>query len=219
MEKKYKVIVVDDQSIFRKGLVMLLKDMPEVEMVAEAANGQEFLDYISLYPVDIVFIDIKMPVMDGIEATKIAMARFPKLKMVVVSMYGEEEYILSMLEAGVKGFVLKTVEEDEFHRGIREVIKGKNFFSSELLDIITKAFVTKTVLDKETEKILEDLTQRELEVIALIAQGYSIREIAKILNVSTRSIDNHKTSVFRKTNTQTSVQLIAFAIKHRLIKV
>jgi DNA-binding NarL/FixJ family response regulator len=218
MEKKINVIIVDDQKIFRKGILLLLIDMPEIKVVAEASNGQEFLDLMKNHEVDLVLMDIKMPVMDGIEATKIALQQNPNLKVLVVSMYWEEEYLVSMLETGVKGFVLKTVEEDELQRAIRTIVDGKNYFSQELLGTIAKSFVNKTTDKKEEENIVSKLTDREIEVIQLIAQGLTIREIAKLLDISSRTVDGHKTNIFSKTGTQSSVQLVTFAIKHNLVK-
>ena len=218
MEKKVNVIIVDDQKIFRKGILLLLIDMPEVKVLAEASNGQEFLDLLKNHETDLVLMDIKMPVMDGIEATKIALAQYPNLKILVVSMYGEEEYLVSMLEAGVKGFVLKTVEEDELQKAIRTIVEGKNYFSQELLGTIAKSFVNKTTEKKEEEDLVSKLTDREIEVIRLIAEGFTIRDIAKQLDISSRTVDGHKTNIFAKTGTQSSVQLVTFAIKHNLVK-
>jgi DNA-binding NarL/FixJ family response regulator len=218
MEKKVNVVIVDDQKIFRKGILLLLIDMPDLKVVGEAANGQEFLEILKTQDVDLVLMDIKMPVMDGIEATKIALEQYPNMKILVVSMYGEEEYLVSMLEAGVKGFVLKTVEEDELQRAIKTIIEGKNYFSQELLGTIARSFVNKTSEKREEEELVSKLTSREIEVIQLIAQGCTIRDIAKKLDISTRTVDGHKTNIFAKTNTQSSVQLVTFAIKHNLVK-
>jgi DNA-binding NarL/FixJ family response regulator len=218
MENQIRVIIVDDQKIFRKGILLLLIDMPDVKVVAEAANGQEFLELLKTNPVDLVLMDIKMPVMDGIEATKLAIQQNPELKVLVVSMYGEEEYLINMLEAGVKGFVLKTVEEEELQRAIRTIMQGKNYFSQELLGTIAKSFVNKTVDKKEEEDVISKLTPREIEVIKLISQGFTIREIAKKLDISSRTVDGHKTNIFAKTGTESSVQLVTFAIKHNLVK-
>jgi len=218
MDNKVNVVIVDDQKIFRKGILLLLIDMPEIKVIAEAANGQEFLDILKTNDIDLVLMDIKMPVMDGIEATKIALAQNPNLKVLVVSMYGEEEYLVSMLEAGVKGFVLKTMEEEELQRAIRTIVDGKNYFSQELLGTIAKSFVNKTTDRKEETDLVSKLTSREIEVIQMIAQGLTIRDIAKKLDISSRTVDGHKTNIFAKTGTQSSVQLVTFAIKHNLVK-
>jgi DNA-binding NarL/FixJ family response regulator len=218
MDKKVNVVIVDDQKIFRKGILLLLIDMPDIKVVAEASNGQEFLDLLGNHEIDLVLMDIKMPVMDGIEATKIALEQYPNLKVLVVSMYGEEEYLVSMLEAGVKGFVLKTVEEEELQRAIKNIVEGKNYFSQELLGTIAKSFVNKTTEKKEEEDIVSKLTTREIEVIQMITEGFTIRDIAKKLDISSRTVDGHKTNIFAKTGTQSSVQLVTFAIKHNLVK-
>lgn len=218
MENKIRIIIVDDQKIFRKGILLLLIDMPDVKVIAEASNGQEFLELLKNHEADLVLMDIKMPVMDGIEATKAALQQYPDLKILVVSMYGEEEYLVSMLEAGVKGFVLKTVEEEELQRAIRTIMEGKNYFSQELLGTIAKSFINKTAEKTEEDILISTLTPREIEVIKLIAQGFTIREIAKRLDISSRTVDGHKSNIFEKTKTESSVQLVTFAIKHNLVQ-
>ncbi len=218
--KKLRIMIVEDQHIFRKGLMLLLKEIPGVEIFGEASNGQEFLDMISNERPDIVFMDIQMPVMNGIEATKKAVEDYPGLKIVAISMFGEEEYLVSMLEAGIKGFLLKTVEEYELHKAIELVSDNKNYFSDELLPVLTNSLVNRKSKTADAEpELREELTKREMEVLNLICQGFTIKEIAEQLFISQRTVDGHKANLFRKTGVDSSVKLVTFAIRNNLFKV
>ncbi|MFN3555053.1 MAG: response regulator [Bacteroidales bacterium] len=219
MKKKLRIMIVEDQHIFRKGLILLLKEYPGVEIFAEASNGKEFLEIIEKERPDIVFMDIQMPVMNGIEATKLALDLYPDLRIVAISMFGDEEYLVSMLEAGVKGFLLKTVEEHELHKAIDLVSDGKNYFSDELLPVLTNSLVSrKTKSDPAEPELREELTRREVEVLSLICKGFTIKEIADQLFISQRTVDGHKANLFRKTGVDSSVKLVTFAIKNNLYK-
>jgi len=220
MEKKLKVMIVEDHHIFRKGLNMLLKEMPEVTICGEATNGQEFLDTFEKLNPDIIFMDIQMPVLNGIEATKEALRRFPDLKIVAISMFGEEEYLVSMLEAGVKGFLLKTAEEGELKKALALVAENKNYFSDELIPTLTTSLVKSRSKDEPREpELREELTRREVEVLELICKGFTIKEIADKLFISQRTVDGHKANLFRKAGVDSSVKLVTFAIKNGLYKV
>ena len=213
-------MIVEDQHIFRKGLILLLKEIPGVEIFGEASNGQEFLDMIKDERPDIVFMDIQMPVMNGIEATKKAIEEYPGLKIVAISMFGEEEYLVSMLEAGIKGFLLKTVEEYELHKAIELVSDNKNYFSDELLPVLTNSLVNrKSRTSGQEPELREELTKREMEVLNLICKGFTIKEIAEQLFISQRTVDGHKANLFRKTGVDSSVKLVTFAIRNNLFKV
>ncbi|TVQ15722.1 MAG: DNA-binding response regulator [Bacteroidetes bacterium] len=217
--KKLQIMIVEDQHIFRKGLIMLLKEIPAVSIFGEASNGEEFLQMIEKERPDIVFMDIQMPVMNGIEATKQALDLYPGLKIVAISMFGDEEYLVSMIEAGVKGFLLKTVEEYELQKAIDLVADNKNYFSDELLPVLTNSLVNRKSKPENAEpELKEDLTKREVEVLDLICKGYTIKEIADQLFISQRTVDGHKANLFRKTGVDSSVKLVTFAIKNSLYK-
>lgn len=213
-------MIVEDHHIFRKGLHLLLKEMPNVEVCAEATNGQEFLDLLQHEVPDIVFMDVQMPVMNGIEATRQALHRHPDLKIVAISMFGDEEYLVSMLEAGVKGFLLKTVEESELKKALTLVADNKNYFSDELIPTLTNSIVKSRSKDEaHLPELREDLTKREVEILELICKGYTIKEISEKLFISQRTVDGHKANLFRKTGVDSSVKLVTFAIRNNLFKV
>jgi DNA-binding NarL/FixJ family response regulator len=217
--KKLQIMIVEDQHIFRKGLIMLLKEIRGVNIFGEASNGEEFLSMIEKERPDIVFMDIQMPVMNGIEATKRALDLYPTLKIVAISMFGDEEYLVSMIEAGVKGFLLKTVEEYELNKAIELVADNKNYFSDELLPVLTNSLVNrKSKPETHDTELKEELTKREIEVLNLICKGYTIKEIADQLFISQRTVDGHKANLFRKTGVDSSVKLVTFAIRNNLYK-
>ncbi len=213
-------MIVEDHHIFRKGLHLLLNEMPNVVVSAEATNGKEFLDLLQHDVPDIVFMDVQMPVMNGIEATRLALQQYPDLKIVAISMFGDEEYLVSMLEAGVKGFLLKTVEESELKKALSLVADNKNYFSDELIPTLTNSIVkSRSKEESQVPELREDLTKREVEILDLICKGYTIKEISEKLFISQRTVDGHKANLFRKTGVDSSVKLVTFAIRNNLFKV
>jgi DNA-binding NarL/FixJ family response regulator len=209
MDTKAKVIIVDDHEIFRKGFAMVLSTFDRVELAGEASNGQEFLELIEKVDADLVFMDIKMPVMNGIDATKTILQDRPDLKIVALSMFGEEKYLQSMIEAGAIGFLLKNVKREELEYAITLFFEGKNYYSEELLSFFTKKYIS------HKEEV--DISKRELEVLQLIANGLTNQEIADKLFISLRTVEGHKTSLIQKTGSKNVVNLLMYALKNNLI--
>lgn len=212
------VIIVEDQHIFRSGLKLLLNEIPNVNIVDEASNGKDFLDILKEKQADIVLMDIKMPMMDGIEATKQALALFPELKILVLSMFGEEEYLIRMLEAGIRGFLLKNVEEDELSKALTMISEGKNYFSNELLPALTGSFMKKKSFDEERGSAIDKLTRRELEILEYICKGYTNNEIAEACFISPRTAGGHRTNLLEKTGCKNTAELVGFGIRFNLYK-
>ncbi|GAB7088877.1 MULTISPECIES: response regulator transcription factor [Marinifilum] len=209
-----KVIIVDDHKMFRSGLRFLLSNIPNITVIGEASNGKEFLKMAENETIDIALMDINMPEMNGIEATRIAMEKYPDLKVIVLSMHGEEEYYDQMLDAGVKGFLLKNSDADELIAAIEAVIAGKSYFSQELLvDILDQKRLQK--LRTDTVK----LSTRELEVLKLICDGFSNAEIAEHLFISHRTVDRHRANLLSKTGCKNSTSLVMYAVKNKIIEI
>lgn len=209
---KHKVILVDDHSLFRNGLKLLLNSSGKADVVAEASNGQEFLEIIKDYTHAIVFMDIEMPIKDGIEATHEALLRFPNLKVIALTMFGEHEYYIKMIEAGVRGFLLKNSEIDEVINAIDTVSKGENCFSKELLLNLVKNIHSKE--QKYTDNLLSD---REIEILSLISKGFSNQEISEKLFISKRTVDKHRSNIIEKTGSKNTASLVMYAIKNGII--
>ena len=215
MPDKIKIMVVDDHELFRKGLTMVINKLKYAEVIGEAHNGKEFLNMLKQYSPDVVFMDIKMPELNGIDATRMALERNPDLKIIALSMFGEEEYLQQMINAGVMGFLLKKSNIEDIDRAIQLVSQGKNCFSEDLLCYFTKKYI-KT---KEPETPEFTLTKRELEVLQLITQGLSNQEIADKLFISKRTVDGHKANMIVKTGSTNIVNLLVYAIKNKLIEI
>lgn len=211
---KRKVVIVDDHTLFRNGLRILLNNMENYHVVAEAANGKQFLDLLTTVTPDLVLMDINMPVMDGIEASEIAHEKFPEMKIITLSMYGEEDYYYKMVNAGVKGFVLKNSDIKEVKTALDIVYEGGSFFSSELLQNLVNSL-------KSAPKSMElhtELSEREMEILILICQGLSNQEIADKLFISKRTVDKHRANILEKSESKNTAQLVVYAIKNRLVE-
>jgi len=208
--EKYKIVIVDDHQLFRNGLKFILNEIKNVQVVGEASNGQEFLDLLEFIVPDLVLMDINMPVMNGVTASKIALEKYPQLNILVLSMYGETEYYNTMIDIGVKGFILKDIDNKELEDSIIKVISGGTYFSQELLLNLIKS-------KSYNENIV--LTKREKEVLELICKGYSNQQISVQLFISQRTVERHRSSLLLKTDSKNSISLVVFAIKHKLISI
>ncbi|NTW34006.1 MAG: response regulator transcription factor [Bacteroidetes bacterium] len=214
MEDKLRIMIVDDHEIFRNGLKMIINKIKNVKVVAEASNGKEFLEIFNIKDVDIVFMDIEMPVLNGIEATKEILKQYPDVKIIALTMFNNEEYVESMIDAGVKGFLLKNINKTTLERAIETVSKGNNYYSEELWD-----FFTKKVVHKEKNDTPEDIifTKREIEILGLLLEGLSNKEIADKLFISERTVVGHKSNMIAKTDCKSTIHLLSYAIKNKLV--
>ena len=209
------VIIVDDHGLFRNGLKLILGTSNQLEVIGEAANGIEFLQLIQHLDPDVVLMDIDMPEMDGIEATKRALALKPCLKIITLSMFGEDEYYYQMIEAGVKGFLLKNSDINELKQAIQQVAAGKTYFSEELLLSMLKNIKTVSLGEKQGGVNLSD---REIEVLQQICKGHSNVEIADALHISKRTVDKHRANLLEKTSCRNTASLVMYALRHKLIE-
>jgi DNA-binding NarL/FixJ family response regulator len=213
MNEKIQVMIVDDHEIFRNGLKMVLGKLKYVELVGEAVNGKEFIDLLGEVTPDIVLLDIEMPGLNGIDAAKIALEKNPGLRIIALTMFGEDDYIQSMLDAGAKGFLIKNINKDTLEKAIQTVYNGGNYYSEELFEFFTKQFAK----EKEPAHDSIEFTRREKEILQLLCEGLSNKEIADALFVSERTVLGHKTNLLAKTNTKNSLSLMAYAIKKKLV--
>jgi len=213
--EKLNILIVDDHKLFREGLKILLKNLEDVNEVWEAPDGEVFLNMIKTCHPDLILMDIEMPRINGIEATIKALEMFPDLKILALSMYGDEEYFQKMVDAGVCGFLLKNSEFSEVRKAITTVVQGNNYFTEEILYRLVNRFKTKP---SQTEPPVT-LSDRELEVLLLICKGLSNQEIADQLFISKRTVDHHRASLLTKTNTRNAASLVIYAIKHKMIEV
>jgi len=213
-QPKRKVVIVDDHTLFRNGLRILLNTLEDYQVVGEAANGKLFLDLLEQSVPDLVLLDINMPVMDGIEAATIAQKLYPDLKIITLSMYGEEDYYYKMVNAGVKGFVLKNSDIKEVKTALDVVYDGGSFFSSELLQNLVNSLKSSS----KSKEFHAELSEREMEILVLICQGLSNQEIGDKLFISKRTVDKHRANILEKSESKNTAQLVVYAIKNRFVE-
>ena len=207
--------MVDDHKLFREGLKLLLSNIDFIGEVYEAGSGKEFIEKINDIECDIVLMDIEMPDINGIDATKLAMEAKPDLNIIALSMYGEEMYYYKMIDAGAKGFLLKDSSVAIVQEAIEAVCDGSSYFSEELLFSILKNMRSK----KQSEDIVGDLSERELEILYYVCKGFSNQEIADELCISKRTVDKHRGNLLSKTQCKNTASLVMFAIKNNLVEV
>ena len=208
INRKYRVIIADDHSLFRQGLKLILMELNDIEVIADVPNGKELVEIAGILEPDLIIMDINMPLLNGIEASKILARDHPEIKILVVSMYGDEQYYNSVIENGVKGFILKDADNSELKTAVRDILNGKTYFSQELL--------LRLIRSKQTPANI-NLTSREHEILELVCQGLGTAEISAKLFLSDRTIENHKANLFAKTGCKNSLSLVIFAFKNNLV--
>ncbi len=203
-----RVLLVDDQSIIREGLGSLLRSKPDIEIVGEAENGKVAVEIaIALQP-DIVLMDVRMPVMDGVAAIRSLRQKAPDIKVLVLTTFDDDEYITKAMRFGAKGYLLKDTPSEELASAIRAVHKGYTQMGPGLFDKVTLAPAN---VEPEPSPEFDQLTPREKEVLQLIAQGLNNREIAETLYISERTVKNHVNSILSQLNLRDRTQAAIFA--------
>ena len=213
-----KIVVVDDHAIFLKGLSLLINECPDFKVVGEANNGIQFLELLEKMTPDLVLMDIKMPLMDGIEATEKALIKFPDLKIMTLTMFNEHKYLRLMAEAGVNGFILKSIGKRELEQAIKTVVAGKTYFSPEVMEDISK-WETFSGSGIFLEDMNERLSEREVDVLQEIVKGLSTQEIADKLFISKRTVEGHRANLIAKTAARNVVDLVIYAIRKHLVSI
>lgn len=211
LESKTKIIIADDHQMLVDGIKSLLKGEKKLEVIGVANNGSVALELIEKNQPDILLTDINMPVMSGVELTKKVRTKFPKIKIIALSMFGDQHAITEMLDAGVSGYILKNTGKEELLNAIQKVIDGGVFYSREVSDQMMRSLTDKS----KSEAAI--LTTREIEIVKLIAKECSNIKIAEELFISERTVETHRKNIFRKTNTKSVVGLLNYAREHRII--
>lgn len=211
---KIKVMIVDDHSLIREGLKQLLEFDGSIEIVAEATNGIECLEKLNIYEPDVLLLDINMPEKNGIEVLREMKANNSPVKVLILTVHNELEYLMNAVDIGVDGYILKDSEFVELKRAINAVLEGENYIQPSLIPALNSQLVNR---DIEKDKIAL-LTSRELEVLAQVANGMFNKEIATNLNISERTVKNHISNIFKKIDVSDRTQAAVFAIKNNIIK-
>ena len=207
-----RIILVDDHSLFRNGLRGLLERCAGCRVVGEAASGEEFLAMLPGAEADVVFMDFAMPGLDGAQTTERALALRPDLRIITLSMFGEENYYSRMVEAGARGFLLKDSDIGDVIEAIETVMGGGSYFSPQLLSSLTGRMRTRENSGEEP------LSQREREILVAVCRGLSNQEIADELFISKRTVDKHRANILEKTGCKNTAALVVYAIRNGIVE-
>ncbi len=209
-----KVLIADDHQIVRQGLRTLLEKEPDLEVVAEAENGRSTVRLVREKHPEVVIMDVAMPDLNGIEATRQIISEMPKVKVIALSMYADRRFVSNMLKAGASGYLLKDCASEELVRAIRVVLAHKTFLSPGVADIVVKDYV-QTPMGPEAS-VFNVLSNREREVLQLMAEGKSTNQIAELLHVSVKTVETHRQQMMQKLKMHSVAELTKYAIREGL---
>jgi DNA-binding NarL/FixJ family response regulator len=208
------VLLADDHVVVRAGIRKFLEQSSDIQVIAEASNGQEACELLEQNKTDVIVLDIQMPLMSGIDVTRWIRAKHFAIGILILTAYDDEPYVQTVLQAGANGYVLKTAEPQEIIDGVRDVFHGKS---------VLDATLTQKLIDKLSEKaearVIDPLTDRELQIVALTAKGYTNKAIGAQLSISDRTVQNHLANVFQKLNAESRTEAVMRAVSLGLISV
>lgn len=207
----FRIILADDHKIVREGLGSLLSGEKDMELVGEAEEGRQAVSLVQQLKPDVVILDISMPGLNGMEAARQMLADRPDLKVVALSMHRDARYVVGMLKAGARGYLLKDCAYDELAQAVRTVLDGRTYLSPEVADVVVEGFITQ--LQEDPSPRASMLSPREREVLQLLAEGSSTRSIAEKLAVSVKTVETHRRNIMQKLNIQSVAELTKFALR------
>ena len=210
---RIRVLLVDDHAILRAGLRSLLSTYDDIEVVGEAANGLEAIQKVRELQPDVIVMDVMMPEMNGLIATRYILEENPDARILMLTQYGNKEYVLPLLEAGAAGYVLKQAADTDFVKGIRAVYEGNSYLYPPIAKLVLEALMAGEDASDPTRR----LTPREREVLILVAQGYTNSEIADILFISPKTVDVHRTRMMNKLDLHNVAEIVRYAVRKHLI--
>src|SRR5512143_4004103 len=216
MEGKVKILIVDDHTIVRQGLRALLETQDGFVVVGEAENGREAVKKAQEHSPDVVIMDIAMPILNGLEATRQIKRILPDCKVVALTMYNDEEYVFQILKSGASGYLIKETASNELLNAIHSVRAGTPFFSPQIARKIMESYL-KEDEQKKTRGETDKLTNREKEVLQLIAEGYTNNEIGNLMNISVKTVETHRSHIMSKLDIHDVAGLIKYAIRKGLV--
>jgi DNA-binding NarL/FixJ family response regulator len=215
---KIRVLVTDDHAMVRDGICALLALTGDIEAVGIATNGREALEMVRELTPDVVLMDIAMPIMDGVEATRRIHKEFPKAKVLALTQYDDKVYVFPAIEAGASGFISKTAASSELVAGIRSVHRGDSFLSPSVARFLVEDYQQIASM-KGSQDPYEQLTNREREVLKLVAEGHTTQEIAAMLVLSPKTVERHKTNLMSKLDIHNRTELVKYALRKGIITV
>ena len=218
MDQKIEILATDDHTLFRKGTVMMLETFREIGNIHEAENGEEALQILKDHPVDVLLLDLEMPVMDGWETARKVIAKYPDLHIIMISMHDSLHVISDLIEMGVHSYLLKDAEPEEVHKAILSVINNE-FYYNQLVAKALHEKVRSSAIEKPLFNDKTSLTKREIEILQLICQELTMREIGDQLFLSEQTIHTHRKNLMKKTKVKNAVGLVKYAIQNRIVTI
>ena len=211
-----QIILADDHQIIIDGISNLLKDEPDINVIATCKNGAEVLEELPKLKIDVLLLDLDMPIMNGFECAEQVQKKFPDVKIAILTMHQEKALIQKFIEFGVKGYFLKTIAKSELIHAIKTIADGGDYFPSD----VTRALLRKQTIAPNINQspLLASLTEREIEIIRLVSQGFSNKEIADKLHISHRTADTHRTNIMRKLELHNVAEMVRFAFQNKLVE-
>lgn len=213
---KLRILLGDDHTLVRQGLRKILEEHPEWTVIAEASNGRDVVRHTLELEPDVVVLDIGMPLLNGIEATRQIARRLPKTNILILSMHAQEAYVTQAMKAGARGYLLKDSADTDLIRAVAAVAAGKSFFSPAVAKVMLDDYV-RHLSDKGIVDRYETLSEREREILQLIAEAYSNKEIADLLSVSPATVETHRAHILQKLDVHNTAELVLFAVRHGVI--
>ena len=204
-----RIFIVDDHQIVIDGLKLLIKDIDHLVIAGESNDPHKVLVMLEDACADILLTDVSMPGMSGIELTRQVRKKFPRIKILALSMFGDSQVVSEMIDAGVSGFILKNTGREELEEALKKIASGQNYYTADITEQLVKS------LKQNQENV--HLTDREVEIIRMIEKEFSNKKIADMLFISERTIETHRKNIFRKTNTQTLIGLLKYAYERKII--
>jgi two-component system response regulator NreC len=214
--KKIRILIADDHGIIRKGLRLQLEQNSDFEVVGEATEGREAVRMAEELLPDVVIMDIAMPNLNGIQATTQLVKKNPEIGVIILSMYSDETYLMRTLAAGAKGYLLKESADVDLHRAVQVVAEGKPFFSPAIADTLLEDYMRR-LQQRGLQDSYDLLTEREKEILQLLAEGKSNKDVAGILNLSTNTVETHRTRIMQKLDLHSTAEIVLYAVRKGII--
>jgi DNA-binding NarL/FixJ family response regulator len=211
-----RLAVADDHQVFRQGIAAIVSSMPGIELIAEAANGQELIEVVREKNPDVVLLDLRMPTLSGVDAAGLLRKEFPELKILVISAYEEEEFVAFLMENGANGYLSKTERPEIIENAIRTVMKDGLYLDPRTSQIVVRQLANKSRSKPDFPDELS-LTKREYQVLQRVCESMTNQEIADELCISVRTVEGYRNDLLRKTKTRNTAGLVAYAFRHKLI--
>jgi DNA-binding NarL/FixJ family response regulator len=215
---KIQVILADDHQMFRDGIKSVLSEEKDIEIIGEVSKGEDLLQLLTRCMPHIIVSDITMPDISGIEATRMITEKYKCVKVLILSMHTNEEFIMNAIKAGASGYLPKDAGRHELLKAIRTLNAGDEYFTNDVSQTIAKSFIKESKAQQKMENHQAAITQREQEIIKFVAEGLMNKEIAEKLCISIRTVDTHKNNILNKLNLKSTVELVKYAIKNGIIE-